>query len=115
LPEIPRYIERPVKDRLMARMRLIARNGLGPCWVALERDVCFHRLQVKRWTALNSPCCDCMNCGHFRIRCLVRVSCKTDPPSSWFVSKDGKWMFESNLASCKYCQPSSRTLLTSIL
>ena len=101
LPEIPRYIERPVKDRLMARTRLIASNGLGPCWVALERDVCFHGLQVMRWDALNSPCCECMNCGHFRVRCLVRVSCKIDPPRSWSVSKDGKWMFESDLASRK--------------
>ena len=100
-PEIPIYIEQPVNDLLIARMRLIARSGLGSCWIALDRDGCFHGLQVKRWTKLNSPCCDCMDCGHFRIRCFVRVSCKIDPPRAWCVSKDGKWMFESDLPARK--------------
>jgi hypothetical protein len=93
-PVIPRHIDQQTRNRL------VARNRPETCWVALNREVCFHCLGIKEWNEPSLDCSRCRDCGRFDVTCLVRVSRVDDPPKSWERSQDGKWMVESDQPDC---------------
>lgn len=93
----PKYLEPPIKRRLKSAKRL------DHFWVVLKRDFCIHNRAIQNWKEpAHSRKCSCDHCGHFAVDCLIRVSTSKDEPNSWEISKDERWVIESDQPDCKF-------------
>jgi hypothetical protein len=52
------------------------------CWVTIERSYCVHRREVLGWFMKDCNC-ECNACGHFLVRCHIRVSQDRDGLRGW--------------------------------
>lgn len=88
---------------LKTRLRNLAKELSSAVWISFERTLCVHQKLVMNWDDGPRSCgCDCESCGHWTIRCYVRVASPSSDPGhdttlTYFkLSEDGKHVIEEH-------------------
>jgi len=80
---IPTFLEPGLKARLVR----LARRTKSSEWIAIDRTYCAHSRDIIGWHV--SDCeCNCTSCGHFPVKCYVRITGKLGSPRYAELSED---------------------------
>ena len=62
-------------------------------WVAIDRVYCAHTRDIVGWHVADCEC-TCESCGHFPVKCYVRVSGKLGNPKYAELAEDKRTVSE---------------------
>lgn len=87
---VPVFLENSLKAQLAARIKRIEKTE----WIAVHRTYCAHTRDVIGWDIASCRCrCNC--CGHFTVRCYVRLSKGSEMPFRAAFDRDQRKVIET--------------------
>jgi hypothetical protein len=80
---IPSFLETGLKARLVQ----LSNRTEEPKYIAIDRMYCAHNRDIVGWHVMDCEC-ECDSCGHYSVKCYVRITRKLGNPRYAELSED---------------------------